>query len=75
MSALPTKPSDQELLKLYGLYKQATIGDNTTVKPGMLEFKAKYKWEAWKELSGTSQEEAEQKYIALVDELIAKYSK
>lgn len=25
-----TRPSDADLLKLYGLYKQATVGDNTT---------------------------------------------
>lgn len=41
----------------------------------MFDFKGKYKWEAWNKLKGTSQEEAEQKYIALVDELSAKYSK
>ena len=29
---LPTKPSNDELLELYGLYKQATVGDNKTCK-------------------------------------------
>ncbi|TID16712.1 hypothetical protein CANINC_004164 [Pichia inconspicua] len=74
VNALPKRPTDDELLQLYGLYKQATVGDNTTEKPGMFDFKGKYKWEAWNKLQGTSQEEAEQKYIELVDELIAKYS-
>lgn len=74
VNKLPTRPSDDELLELYGLYKQATVGDNETEKPGMFDFKGKYKWEAWTKLKGTSQEEAEQKYIALVDELSAKYS-
>ncbi|KAG7838687.1 hypothetical protein KL942_002091 [Ogataea angusta] len=59
------RPNDDELLQLYGLYKQATVGDNTTDKPGVFDFKGKYKWEAWKKLEGTSQEEAEKKYIAL----------
>ncbi|ESW96541.1 hypothetical protein HPODL_03162 [Ogataea parapolymorpha DL-1] len=68
------RPNDDELLQLYGLYKQATVGDNTTDKPGVFDFKGKYKWEAWKKLEGTSQEEAEKKYIALVDELQAKYN-
>lgn len=40
----------------------------------MFDFKGKYKWEHWEKLKGTPQEEAEQKYIALVDELLAKYS-
>ncbi|KAG7906882.1 hypothetical protein KL907_002522 [Ogataea polymorpha] len=68
------RPNDDELLQLYGLYKQATVGDNTTEKPGVFDFKGKYKWEAWKKLEGTSQQEAEKKYIALVDELQAKYN-
>jgi len=74
VSNLPKRPSDDELLELYGLYKQATVGDNDTTKPGMFDFKGKYKWESWDSLKGTSQEEAEQKYIALVDQLLAKYS-
>ncbi|KAH3671611.1 hypothetical protein OGAPHI_000314 [Ogataea philodendri] len=68
------RPNDDELLQLYGLYKQATVGDNTTDKPGVFDFKGKYKWEAWKNLEGTSQEDAEKKYISLVDELLAKYN-
>ncbi|CAG8654387.1 5128_t:CDS:2, partial [Paraglomus occultum] len=27
---LPTKPDNNELLKLYGLYKQSIVGDNNT---------------------------------------------
>ncbi|KAG7663350.1 ACB1 [[Candida] subhashii] len=74
VSNLTTRPNDDELLKLYGLYKQATVGDNTTEQPGVFNFKAKYKWQAWKDLEGTSQEEAEQKYIEYATELIAKYN-
>lgn len=58
---------------MYGLYKQATVGDNNTEKPGIMDFKGKAKWQAWKDVEGTSQEEAETQYIALVDELTAKY--
>lgn len=68
------RPTDDELLKLYGLYKQATVGDNETAKPGMFDLKGKYKWQAWLDLKGTSQEEAEQQYIAFATELIEKYN-
>lgn len=71
---LASTPSNDELLKLYGLYKQATVGDNTSARPSALNFKDKYKWDAWEELKGTSQEEAEQKYIAFVEELQQKYN-
>lgn len=74
VTKLAKTPTDDEKLQLYGLYKQATIGDNTTDKPGVFDFKGKYKWEAWEKVKGTSQEDAEKQYIALVDELIAKYN-
>ena len=70
---LTKRPSDDELLELYGLYKQATIGDNNTPQPGVFDFKGKYKWKAWDKLKGTSKEEAENKYIRLVDSLLEKY--
>ncbi|KAI8099960.1 putative acyl-coA-binding protein [Halteromyces radiatus] len=65
-------PDDEILLRLYGLYKQATFGDNTTDKP-LLDLKGRYKWEAWKEHEGVPQVEAEVQYIALVEELKSSY--
>ncbi|KAI5092340.1 peroxisomal carnitine O-octanoyltransferase, partial [Silurus meridionalis] len=44
---LKTRPSDQELLDLYGLYKQATVGDINIDAPGMMDRKGKAKWDAW----------------------------
>uniref|UniRef100_A0A915CY46 ACB domain-containing protein n=1 Tax=Ditylenchus dipsaci TaxID=166011 RepID=A0A915CY46_9BILA len=38
---LKKTPSNDELLELYALYKQATVGDNNTDKPGMLDMKGK----------------------------------
>ncbi|GEQ66745.1 hypothetical protein JCM33374_g408 [Metschnikowia sp. JCM 33374] len=73
VNALTKRPSDDELLSLYGLYKQATVGDNTTSKPGVFDLKGKYKWQAWEDLKGTSQADAETQYIELVDKLLAKY--
>lgn len=67
---LTKRPNDDELLKLYGLYKQATIGDNNTPKPGMFDLKGKYKWQAWEDLKGKSQEDAEKEYIEFANELI-----
>ncbi|XP_061677090.1 peroxisomal carnitine O-octanoyltransferase-like isoform X3 [Syngnathoides biaculeatus] len=44
---LKTRPSDQELLDLYGLYKQAIVGDVDTERPGLFDMKGKAKWDAW----------------------------
>ncbi|CAG7828426.1 unnamed protein product [Allacma fusca] len=42
-------------LKLYGLYKQATVGKNTTKKPGVMDFVGKAKWDAWTAAGDISQ--------------------
>lgn len=47
VKSLKTSPSNDELLEVYALFKQATIGDNTTAKPGMFDLKGKAKWSAW----------------------------
>ncbi|UZD23011.1 acyl-CoA-binding protein [Algoriphagus halophytocola] len=67
------KPSNEELLKLYGLYKQATLGDNDTERPGGFDFKAAAKYNAWENQKGKSKKEAEEEYIELVKNLSEKY--
>ncbi|ORX50963.1 acyl-CoA-binding protein [Hesseltinella vesiculosa] len=67
-----TLPEDEELLKLYGLFKQATLGDNQTDKP-VLDMRARYKWMAWDENRGMPQVEAEIQYISYVQELASMY--
>ncbi|XP_063694239.1 acyl-CoA-binding protein-like [Bolinopsis microptera] len=70
-----TLPSatDQEKLELYSFYKQATVGDVNTGRPGMMDFAGKAKWDAWNSRKGTSKEDAESQYIAKVEELKGKY--
>ncbi|CAI4539394.1 CBM_collapsed_G0024330.mRNA.1.CDS.1 [Saccharomyces cerevisiae] len=43
-------PRTDELLELYALYRQATVGDNDKEKPGIFNMKDRYKWEAWENL-------------------------
>ncbi|WP_192350540.1 acyl-CoA-binding protein [Algoriphagus sp. Y33] len=68
-----SKPSNEELLKLYGLYKQATEGDNETERPGGFDFKAAAKYNAWMNMKGKSKEEASEQYVQLVNELSKDY--
>lgn len=70
---LSKTPETEELQMLYGYYKQATIGDVNVEKPGFLNFKESKKWEAWNACKGTSQFDAEVKYILYVNDLIQKY--
>ncbi len=64
--------SNENLLKLYSLFKQATEGNINIEKPSnMFDFKGIAKFNAWDELQGISKEEAMQKYIDLVKQLSA----
>jgi acyl-CoA-binding protein len=62
--------SNENLLQLYSLYKQATEGDVNIEKPtNMFDFKGVAKYNSWEALKGTSKEEAMKKYIDLVKSL------
>ena len=62
--------SDDKKLKLYGLYKQATIGDINIEEPGFFDFKGKAKWKAWNEVKGKDKEEAKKEYVEFVLNLL-----
>ncbi|WP_341914958.1 acyl-CoA-binding protein [Polaromonas sp. YR568] len=66
---LSERPDNATLLKIYALYKQGSIGDNTEKKPGFSDMVARAKWDAWNNLKGTSQEEAMQQYVDLIESL------
>jgi diazepam-binding inhibitor (GABA receptor modulating acyl-CoA-binding protein) len=66
---LTERPDNATLLKLYGLYKQATVGDNTEQKPGFGDMVGRAKWDAWNSLKGTSGDDAMQQYIDLIGTL------
>ena len=66
---LKTRPSNDQLLELYALYKQATEGDVTGSRPGMLDLKGRAKYDAWSKRKGASKDEAMKGYVALVDRL------
>ncbi len=59
----------QLLLRLYALFKQATMGDVAGDRPGALDFKARAKYDAWTAAKGLSPEAARGAYVDLVDEL------
>lgn len=66
---LPERPDNLTLLKIYALFKQASSGDAAGERPGMTDFVARAKWDAWNELKGSTQEAAQQQYIDLIESL------
>lgn len=68
---LSVKPSNDALLLLYSLYKQATLGDATEdeAPTNPFDFVAKAKFSAWNDQKGKAAEVAMKDYIALVEKL------
>jgi len=69
---LSKRPSNDQLLDLYGLYKQATEGDQAGSRPGLFDVKGRAKFDAWAGRKGTSKDDAMKKYVGLVDKLVAE---
>ena len=66
---LPERPDNRTLLQIYALYKQASEGDASGERPGMTDFVARAKFDAWAALAGTSADTARQDYIDLIESL------
>jgi diazepam-binding inhibitor (GABA receptor modulating acyl-CoA-binding protein) len=66
---LTERPDNATLLKIYALYKQGSIGDNTDKKPGFTDMVGRAKWDAWNGLKGTTQDDAKQQYVDLIASL------
>jgi acyl-CoA-binding protein len=67
--ALPKRPDNDTLLKLYALYKQATAGDAAGSRPGFTDFVGRAKYDAWAKLKGSGKDQAMHDYIALIESL------
>ena len=66
---LTERPDNATLLKIYALYKQGSVGDNTEKRPGFTDMVGRAKWDAWNSLKGTSEKDAMQQYIDLIKSL------
>jgi diazepam-binding inhibitor (GABA receptor modulating acyl-CoA-binding protein) len=67
------RPSNEELLEIYALFKQATDGDVAGDRPGGFDFKAIAKYDAWASKKGLAREKAMQEYVDLVARLEKEY--
>jgi acyl-CoA-binding protein len=67
--ALPEKPDNATLLKIYSLYKQATEGDVQGKRPGFTDLVGRAKFDAWSGLKGKSADAAMKEYVALIESL------
>lgn len=67
--SLPKRPSNDDLLELYSYFKQATSGDVSGKRPGMLDMKGRAKYDAWAKRKGLSADDARAGYVKTVERL------
>ncbi|KAG0649162.1 Acyl-binding [Hyphodiscus hymeniophilus] len=73
---LTSKPTNDDLLTLYGLYKVATGEDiSKAEQPGTFDLKGKAKKKAWQKIvdEGITSDEAKERYVKLVEGMKEKY--
>ena len=70
---LTKRPDDEDMLRLYAQYKQATEGDVAGDRPGAFSFVERAKYDAWAKLKGTDSTKAMESYVKLVDRLKKTY--
>lgn len=72
VKTLSERPDNETLLKLYGLYKQATVGNCNISQPWAVQVEARAKWEAWNSHYNKSKQTAENEYVQLVETLLKR---
>ncbi len=71
VKTLTQRPENDDMLLLYACYKQATAGDASGSRPGMFDLVGRAKYDAWAALAGTSQADAQARYVRKVRDLLA----
>jgi acyl-CoA-binding protein len=73
VKTLTKRPDDEDMLRLYALYKQGSEGDVQGERPGAFSFVDRAKYDAWAKLKGTDQAKARENYVKLVERLKKTY--
>lgn len=70
----PIQTGYEEKLNMYSLYKQATIGNVTSPRPGLLDMLGRAKWDAWAKLKDMNPYEAKWRYVDALLKALNKHS-
>lgn len=71
ISKLEKKVAPDVMLKFYAYYKQATLGDGSSINKND-DLKSAFKVNAWMQLEGMTIEQAKKEYIKLASEILIK---
>ncbi|ORX80898.1 acyl-CoA binding protein [Anaeromyces robustus] len=67
------RPTQEEELEFYGLYKRAVVGQCDIPKPDFFNILALAKWEAWKKLDSLSMLKAREIYVDQLIKLLERF--
>jgi len=71
---LKQKPTDQELLTMYGMFKYVKEGNAAGDAPSIIwNMSGNYKWHEWKKYDNFEVDAVRTSYIAFVNTLVATY--
>ncbi|KAJ7667706.1 hypothetical protein DFH06DRAFT_1183348 [Mycena polygramma] len=70
----PIQTGYDEKLTMYSLYKQATVGNVTSPRPGIWDMLGRAKWDAWAKHKDLDSYEAKWLYVAALMKVLRKYS-
>ena len=70
VGTLSEDPGDDVKLRLYALYKQATLGDVSGRRPGFTNPVGRAKHDAWASVAGMSADDAKRAYVEQVSSLV-----
>ena len=73
VKTLTKRPDNEDMLRLYALYKQGSAGDVSGDRPGAFDMINRAKYDAWAKLKGTAGDKAKQDYVKLVERLKKTY--
>ncbi|HET9693321.1 MAG TPA: acyl-CoA-binding protein [Steroidobacteraceae bacterium] len=73
IQTLTKRPDDEDMLRLYALYKQGTEGDVQGERPSAFSIKDRAKYDAWARVKGTESTKAREQYVKLVERLKKTY--
>lgn len=65
--------SDFYTSSIFGILLQASVGDNTTDRPGFFDMKGKAKHDAWTARKGLSKDDAMTQYIDFSKKMLEKH--
>ncbi|KAG7097219.1 hypothetical protein E1B28_004590 [Marasmius oreades] len=70
----PIQTDYEEKLTMYSLYKQATVGNVKSPRPGMWDMLGRAKWDAWAKHKDLDPHEAKWLYVDALLKVLRKYS-